>query len=355
MPSPENIKELLLKYIAGEADSAECALVEEWLSEDPAHFKEFEQLWDLWYAVGTATNVFRFNTDSGWEAVLQKVQHQEQKKNRFPFRRMAWVGVRAAAAVLLLMVAYVWWQRAYQFAPQQETGLARSPLVKHPSLKKTFQPAYDFSLQTKAGEQVQVKLPDSSLVWLNGNTSIHFSDNPDSKERVINLRGEAFFDVKHYDGKPFIVKTTHASIKVLGTRFDVTAYPEDSITEAVLTRGSILFSAEIENKKVVHHMVPGQKIIVNHLSDQLEVRRVDTAFYAGWKEGKLLFRNETFEQVARAMERKYNVSFEFKNKGLLEKQLNGYLEKESLQQALEALRLTLQFRYEMNDRQVIIY
>jgi ferric-dicitrate binding protein FerR (iron transport regulator) len=356
MTNPDSMKELLLKYIAGEADEKESKIVEEWLQQDPANFKEFEQLWDLWYAVGTATNVCGFNVDSGWEAVLNRVQHRRQRRHNRGFFRMVLLTGSGIAATLLLTIGISLWehyQKDVSPAPSRiSETMPRTPVQEQESASTAHE--YDIAVQTRPRQRKKVTLPDGSVVWLNGNTSIRFRERTGSDLRVLRLQGEAFFDVKQAAGKPFIVKTGHAVVKVLGTRFNIMAYPDDTVTEAVLTRGSILFSTETEDKKVSKHIEPGQKVSINHLSEQLKIIKVDTSFYACWKEGKLLFRDETFGEVAKAMEYKYDVSFDFRDKSLLGKRLSGYLEKESLQQALEALQLTLRFRYEIHDREVII-
>lgn len=352
----ENMKGLLLKYIAGEANEEESARVEEWLAEDPEHFKTFEELWDLWYAVGTATNVFRFNTDAGWEAVLNEMKTREkQKKDRFFFKRVLIAGISVAAAALLVFGVFL-------FRKQQQTTVQESmavnetapAVVKQPVEKAAVSSTLSASFKTGPGERKKEVLPDGSIAWLNGNTSVSFKEDKQHEGRVLYLTGEAFFDVKRAASEPFIVKTAYATIQALGTRFDVTAYPKDSLTEAVLTGGRIVFNTDVAHRKESRQLVPGEKISVNHLSDQLKIIEVDTSFYASWTTGALLFRDETFGQVARAMERKYNVSFIFSDRELVSKRLSGYFEKESLQQALDALQLTLPFRYDIHDNEVII-
>jgi ferric-dicitrate binding protein FerR (iron transport regulator) len=358
MPPSDEVRNLLLKYIAGETDKAESAMVESWLESDPKVFEEFEQLWDLWYAVGTATNVFRFNVDKGWEALLNKRQAETTvKKNGSVLKKIViWSG-GVAAAVLLLIGFVVWQKKADNLGVRRADGPVLS-LVTTTQSKEADTAAEGITTMeagTDPGRRKRIKLPDGSVAWLNGGTTIRYTTGEKKGVRMLYLSGQAFFNITHNAKEPFIVKTKHASIKVLGTRFDVVAYPNDAVTEAVLTGGSIVFTTETAHKKITTHIDPGQKISLNYLSGQLSVIEVDTAFYASWREGRLLFRNETFGEVARAMGHKYNVTFTFKDKSLCGKKLNGYLEKESLQEALEALKLTLQFHYKIIGDSVVIY
>ena len=353
MPLSDEVRNLLLKYIAGETSREEAEKVERWLSEDPSVFMEFEQLWDLWYAVGTATNVFRFNVDKGWQSLVAKRFDSDGKRPRKTrVRRMLlWSG--AAAAVLLAAVLLLWRDGRLEVNSSTAPSLV---IVKNESITRgTSAEATDSVIRvaTSGRERKLVKLPGGSKVWLNGNSELHFTYGRDA--RILRLKGEGFFDVTHDVKRPFIVKTTHASIQALGTRFDVVAYPKDTVTDAILTSGSILFTTEIRNHSVIKQLVPGDKLSMNYLSNSLKISQVDTAFYVSWKEGRLMFQGQKFQDIAKAMGRKYNVNFRFEDQGLADKRLNGYLDKESLAEALQALKLTLQFRYRIVDSMVVIY
>ncbi|GAA4316481.1 FecR domain-containing protein [Compostibacter hankyongensis] len=346
----------LLKYIAGEADEEETIKVEQWLAETPEHFKEFERLWDLWYAVGTATNVYRFDVDRAWKAVSENQDVAAQKKTRFVSRPM--IGIGIAAAVLAILFAAIGWWRNDHGRPGFAAGgkaTAEDAAALHDRPEKNGLKNTDtkVDLKTRPGERERRTLPDGSVAWLNGNTSVSFCSSASGK-RIVYLTGEAFFDVKQSAEHPFIVKTAYATISVLGTRFNVTAYGNDSLTEAVLTRGAIAFNVRVNNHEMSRKIEPGEKVSINRISDQLKVISVDTSFYSSWTEGVLVFRSEAFGQVARAMERKYNVSFIFLDKSLVAKRLSGYFDRETLKEALDALQLTLPFRYRIHDREVVI-
>jgi ferric-dicitrate binding protein FerR (iron transport regulator) len=356
MPLSDEVRSLLLKYIAGETDEEETQKVQQLLAADAAVFDEFEQLWDLWYAVGAATNVNRFNVDKGWEAILNKRKTEEQRPRvRRPLRKSLILGSAAAAAILLLVFLL------HPYAGKSGSSDGGYPDIEEASGDSLLPERQDLYAEesgfidfyTSAGKRKRVVLPDGSVTWLNGNTAIRYEDH--RNVRMLYLKGEAFFNIRHDAGKPFIVNTSYATIQVLGTRFNVSAYPDDTVTDAVLTSGSILFTTEMHDESVVRHLLPGEKISINHLSDKLKIARVDTIFYTAWKEGRLLFEGQTFGEIARAMEHKYSVNIEFADKGLESKRLNGYLQQETLSQALEALRLTLQFRYKIIDSSVILY
>ncbi len=355
LPSDEEIKRLLLKYIAGEINEEEAAFVEQWLRDHPEAFQEFEQLWDLWYAVGTATNVFRFNVDDGWNETLLKIRASklEHKRKHSLKRIIIWTSSVAAAGLLFLGLS-LW--RSDNTLPHSLTHLVSNlPLVSFEEKTDTVFTRYDTKIQTPPGEKREIELADGSKVWLSGSTRIHFRMDEKQQIRTLFLSGQAFFDIAHKADMPFEVKTDHAVIKVLGTRFNVSAYPQDSTVQATLTSGRILFKAIRNHQKIERQIQPGQQIAINYLSGRLEVSRVDTVFYTSWKEGKIIFNNQTFSEVVKAMEHKYNVAIIFKDASLMHKRLNGYLQKESLKEALTALKLTLKFHYEIKGDKVFIY
>lgn len=354
-PSDEEIRRLLLKYIAEETNEEETANVEKWLKAHPEAFEEFEQLWDLWYAVGTATNVFRFNVDEGWNDTLIRIRESKlgQKRKRSLKTIIIWTGSIAAASLLFLGVAF--WQSYNITTPSLIHSVNNTAIASVNEDTATTFTRYDTKIQTPPGKKRIAVLPDGSKVWLNGGTQIHFYMDEEQRTRILFLSGQAFFDIAKRADMPFIVKMKHATIKVLGTRFNVSAYPNESTVEATLTAGSILFKTTTNQQTIKRQIQPGQQIAVNYLSGRLKVLKVDTVFYTSWKEGKIIFQNQDFKEVAKAMEHKYNVDIVFKDKALMHKKLNGYLQKESLKEALTALKLTLQFHYKVKGKKVFIY
>lgn len=359
MPLSDGTKSLLLKYIAGEASEEEIDLAEELLKNDPSVFKEFEQLWDLWYAVGSATNAFEFNVDDGWNSLIQRVGGNVVRKKKRPFHKkklIIWGGSIVVAGIVLLGLL---WYRSGSLVPAKVNRNEQQSLSFKDSRSQLRVEDYtagpgSTEVKTLTGKHKQIQLPDGSKVWLDGNTSIRFTVNKKESVRMLYLSGQAFFDIKRQKDIPFFVKTKDALIRVLGTRFNVEAYPGDSTVETTLTSGSIMLTSKTGSEEVLRQIKPGEKATINSLSGRLEVQQVDTTFYTSWKEGKIIFSGQPFGAVAKAMEHKYNVSISFENPSLRNKKLNGYFDRESLKEALTALKLTLQFHYQINGDHVII-
>lgn len=170
------------------------------------------------------------------------------------------------------------------------------------------------------GQMTQIKLPDGSNIYLNSGTKLKYPTAFDQSKREIFIDGEAFMDVSKNKHKPFIVNTTNFSITVLGTSFNVSAYSEDNRANVTLVEGSVQLQSKLKGWS--KNMVPGQIATINN-GDGPSVAQVNTEFYTTWKEGKIIFRKETLEEIAHKMERWYNVEIRFKNEELRTLEFSG--------------------------------
>ena len=192
----------------------------------------------------------------------------------------------------------------------------------------------------------------------------------------MTLSGEAYFDVVRNPEKPFIIHTSKIDIKVIGTEFNVKSYPGDKTTEATLIRGIIEVIVRNRpsetiilkpNKKIVvlneidsikeNTTVKGKKINKNPavaIRDITYIPEHRAVLETSWIENKLIFRGETFKDLAIRMERWYGVRITFDDKVLEQKRFHGIFEKESIRNALDALKITEPFNYTIQDNDVVI-
>ena len=239
------------------------------------------------------------------------------------------------------------------------------------------------------GQRTQVVLPDNSKVWLNSNTTIKYPSNFNQKDRKVFIDGEAFFDVTHNESKPFIVNTSSFNIKVYGTTFNVSAYKGDNLIETTLVKGKISISGlnikgkkaeeiillpnesfkyykneqmtDSESKKEMKHIASSgtnktTPVVAAqpNLPKAVVVQNVNVEPIIGWKEGKLYFDNETFESLSAKFELRYDVKIYFEDTRVGNLKYTGVFEKENINQALDALKLTTPFEYKMNLKDIYI-
>lgn len=197
-----------------------------------------------------------------------------------------------------------------------------------------------------AWTRTQFTLPDGTEGWLNSNSKIKYNlYNP----RKVELIGEAFFDVKKNRNKTFSVTSNNVKILVLGTRFNVAAYENEKITEVVLAEGKVLFEDKTSGKK--YEMSPEQLLAYNTENNTFRVYKVEPDKYLSWTEGKLVFRNDPIEAIARKLARSYNVEVEVVDKAYIsDLRLRATFIDEKLEDVLKLLKLSLPVEYEIIDR-----
>jgi len=162
------------------------------------------------------------------------------------------------------------------------------------------------------GNRSKITLSDSTVVWLNAGSRLVFPSKFSGKQREVLLFGEAFFDVTRNEEMPFIVKTSSLEVKVLGTEFNVSAYPEDNTVQTVLKEGSVsirrnnsgIFESDIVLK-------PNQMALFNKNTQNSKVYNVDAAYYTIWVKGLLSFDDQDFSRIIKKIERYYNIQIRY--------------------------------------------
>jgi ferric-dicitrate binding protein FerR (iron transport regulator) len=199
-----------------------------------------------------------------------------------------------------------------------------------------------------------VILPDSSVVTLNTGSMLTYETDYNRNLRKVRLVGEAFFDVRPDDGKLFVVSADGVEIKVLGTAFNVSAYPEDGEIVTSLISGSV----QLDNREAepICHLQPGQSAVYDKATAGVEIDYYEPEYTIGWMTGKLLFRKKTFSDICRALEKKYHCTIEVKNEEIHKKLFTGkFLNDESLPEILSIIQINIPFRYKTENNHITIY
>lgn len=203
-------------------------------------------------------------------------------------------------------------------------------------------------ITTPRSGHYQVQLPDGTEVWLNAASSIRFPIAFTGNERKVEIQGEVYFDVKNNPKKPFIVQVGGAEIKVVGTRFNVMAYPDEKVLETTLLEGSVIFSNKSEEQVVLK---PGQQSLLSK-SGQISVRdQVNIDNVIAWKDGFFDFDGDNIESVTRELARWYDVEIVL-NKSSKDLFYARIPKNTLLSDVLKALELTGKVRFKIHDRKI---
>jgi len=368
------IWELIAKKLSGEATPQELVELEKLLRDHP----------DMHYPIQTVADLWHHPTPDSEDAQAAFSLHEERMKqlgvsiepavetiqpiSRVLRRRSIYLAL-SMAVLLSCIVGYRY--RASVFNRNEK--LAAEKLAAGGDKSE---------ISTRYGSRTKLLLPDGTQVWLNSGSKLSYNKSYGNGTREVSLAGEAYFDVVKNAAHPFIIHTVSIDIKVLGTAFNVKSFPGEKNTETSLIRGSIevtfknrpsekiilkpnekLITANEESAKdsLQQQAVAGKAkpvaekeeplVLVSHLTYQ---PRDSTVIETSWMENKLIFRSETFEELAIKMERWYGISIRFADQEIKLKRLTGVFENESLQQALQALQLTTPFSYKTNKTEVII-
>ncbi len=188
-----------------------------------------------------------------------------------------------------------------------------------------------------SGVRVNFQLPDGSTGVLNSESRLKYAVNF-STNRSLELEGQAYFDVVKDAEHPFQVKTSNLNVQVLGTSFSVYAFPGTSNEEIVLKTGKVKISAADE--KPLALLSPDQKFVLDTDKRKYYTENVNATVLTSWIDGKLIFKNEPFVDVAERLARWYNVDIEIQDPGLKNYKYYGTFENESLDEAIRLLVLT---------------
>lgn len=199
----------------------------------------------------------------------------------------------------------------------------------------------------------RVVLPDSSVVILNTGSTLVYGEDFGRVDRRVCLTGEACFEVRPDSTRAFIVASGGISVRVLGTVFNVSAWPDDREVVTSLIQGSV----EVQSGQdgVACRIVPGHAAVYNKKTSRVEVEACDVRNATGWIEGELCFRRKTFPEVCRALERKFGCRIDIRGAIEGDKLFTGrFGSNESLTEILDVIRINHAFRYTVEQNCVTI-
>jgi transmembrane sensor len=204
------------------------------------------------------------------------------------------------------------------------------------------------TVATPNGGQYEVILPDGTKVWLNAASSLSFPVSfADAQNRMVQLKGEAYFEVAKDQQHPFIVKTADQQVQVLGTHFNISAYSDEPGTLTTLLEGAVRVTSE----DAAATLVPNQQSSLKE--GRLGVKEVIAEDAIAWKEGYFRFNNEPLEEVLRKIGRWYNVTVVYKDEEIKHKTVYGTMSRFSnITDVVKLLELTKAARFEINENKI---
>lgn len=210
------------------------------------------------------------------------------------------------------------------------------------------------TLSIPAGMRSEIYLPDSTKVYLNSKTSLSYPLIFSKEVREVNLTGEAYFEVAENKSVPFVVNAGSINIEVTGTEFIATNYTHEKTTEIVLIEGGLnLFQGTfLGESKNITTLKPGEKAVFTNNDNKLAINRVNTDKYLAWKNGLLVFQDDTMPEVVRRLNRWFNVDIQLQGEEIQNWTYTAIFEDESLEQVLELLKISAPIEYSVKRREL---
>ena len=377
----EEFNRLYEKYLSGKCSEEEQAVLENYQDS----LKLNAEVWD---------NKTMGDHGEIKQSIQEKLRNSIEGHNRIK-RFSIWGWQSAAAAILILLISGIYY---YQKSSEPVIVKTETPRFKNDvapgnnkailtlddgskidlddaktgilasesniDIKKTSQGQLEYTagnqgekpvkyniLSTPMGGEYRLVLPDGSKVWLNSGSTLRFPTLFNGPERIVELKGEAYFEIAKNAQMPFRVRTNNAmDIKVLGTHFNVMAYDDEKNINTTLIEGSV----EVLKGSGKTMLKPGQEAILNRGSGNIKVAPADVEQAIAWKNGNFIFYNENIESIMRKVSRWYNVDV-FYQGNLINKDFAGTISRnKNVSELLKMLELTGAVHFSIDGRRITV-
>ena len=344
----EHIQLLLVKYICDDASDDEIARAKEWISLHPENELYFIELYEAWHCA-LAINEADIDEELAYKSFKKKIIDKEKTSP------VKWYKLTALLIFPFSLAAFIF-------------------------LTATHPVSRLFGVTVKNGSIKKIALPDGTVIWINSGSAINYDLNFGKTNRTVFLTGEALFDVGHkLTAFPFIVKTKTFTVKDVGTSFDLKAYPNDFYLETTVLRGEI--SVEDNAADINHNInrifIKARQVLKIYYKPALkqpaltapliklrpdfdEVRLLDIDsskinVYDGWKDNLLVFDGTTLGDIAKVLERKYDVNIDIKTPELrIIKYTGNFNNVPSITRVLEIIKQNTPLDYAIAGNKITI-
>ncbi len=316
----KNIEELLFRYCEGKLSGDGRKHVEEWISASKENEELAKTVHELYWAADTLSVMDKVDAGKALKKANGKLV---RKKIKTVF---LWSERAAAIMFIPLLSAYL--------LQIKNTDVVEARMME---------------IRTNPGMTTAFVLPDGTNVSLNSGSVLRYPEFFSEDKREVELIGEAFFDVTKDPEKRFVVKTTgDERVEVLGTSFNMEAFPGDSILSTTLFEGKVRFVSDAGSVQ----MNPGEKLVYNHNSSKVRLIKTNGNAEVAWKYGKIIFDNTPFNEVLRMLSKRFNVDFVVKNEKYRKDSFTGTFSTQRLEQVLDVFSISsnIKWRYVPTDK-----
>lgn len=322
-----DIQALAIRYFEGRIQRTEEERLFRFIrasEENHSRFKAWEHEWLL-------SSVADEETEREWMRLQNKMRvHEAVTPMLISSKPAFWRKVAAVAAIVVLTAGATLgiWNTVFYLQPE------------------TY-----FTLEAPYGEKSKVTLSDGTEVWLNAGSKLQYSNKFNKDNRIVKLYGEGYFEVKKHEGELFTVETPAYAVVVKGTKFNVSAYPDDSFASTTLMEGHV----ELLYNKQVLKMTPGESLRLNRVSGKFLREKVNAPQAKAWAENRLEFDHITLKELVQKLSRQYDVRIELESEQLGDKAFRISLRnQETIGEVMDALQKLIPITVERKEEYIYI-
>lgn len=328
----DTVNDWITGYLTNSLTPEEMQSLQEWLNASEENRKYFSDMQEVWIAASDEADNIVFNKERAYQLFLKQTEattRQNINKHKF-FQLRPWM--YAAAMIIVVFICGT-------IAFQSGKRVLRNQLAQ-------------ITIEAPYGSKTKLYLPDGTLVWLNAGSKMSYAQDFGINERLLDLSGEAYFEVTKNKHIPFKVHTDELDVKVLGTKFNFRNYKDDLEAKVCLLEGKVALNTR--QKETILH--PDQQALLDKKTGKLSVSGTKAAYSAEWKNDRLYFDEVLLSDIIKELERSYDVKITVADDTLNTVRFYGNFRKreQSIQEIMSVLSSTDKMAYTMNGKNIVI-
>jgi len=336
----------LINYLNDECSEEERREVRHWINSDPTNKQYLKSLKRIWGIV--PEDEFKVDAEKTWSSFKERIIEKDKSKSGNIYNKTynhrnkrdriyLYSKIAAAAAIFFIVGLFMYKANLNKVETVDKEQFTTKEIV------------------TKKGEKIRFRLTDGTQVILNSDSKLIIPTQFIGESREVLLSGEAHFNVKHQEGKPFVVHSKKLITKVLGTQFVVSAYPTDESEVVAVTEGRVKMEDKSLNKSKAQILESGYVGKLKRGSSLTIEKENNLEKYTGWTNKKLIFENDSFKEVKNRVERWYDIRITVKDTSIYERHLTAKFMNEPLEEVLKVASLSMGIGYEKEKRKVTFF
>ncbi|MCB4807838.1 FecR domain-containing protein [Tamlana sp. 62-3] len=395
---PPHIFKLVTSYINNSISNREFDELTKWINHSPENRQLFKDYLYLYKKSRSLKFAESLDTDKAWSKTIEKLQTpnalkiEQETKHKITKSGFKFLQILKYASILVVFITTGFYVYNNNFSSQPDTvkelnqitlqlengdiqvltdvkdehllnskgeivGEQKGNKLTYSKIKNQQELIYN-TLTIPYGKHFEISLSDGTKVYLNAGSSLKYPVNfINGSERKVFLTGEAYFDVEKDAKHPFIVNSGEMNVRVLGTEFNLSSYPEDKNIKTVLVEGAVsVYNAEdAYTSSSSTKLSPGFKASFNKGSKTVSVKKADLDMETAWVKGRIIFRKTLFSDIIKKLERQYNVSIENNNLEIGNQRFAASFDNETIEEVLESFNTNFNIDYTIKENKIIIH